>query len=164
MTVLSAIGDIERFPTAKKLVGYAGLGARIHASGQTHKSGGITKQGRKELRTVLIEAAWITIRYDRHWQGQFERLAHRIGRHKAIVAIARKLLVVIWIVSLSRPVEIRTNGRHGCGFSLPTYKACGQGGQLCEIAHPVHRLYDGDGSVRLSLHCQDQTLKFEPSP
>jgi transposase len=98
MTILGAIGEIERFPTAKKLVGYAGLGARIHASGQTHRSGGITKQGRKELRAVLIEAAWIAVRYDQHWREQFDHLADRIGRQKAIVAIARKLLVVIWHV------------------------------------------------------------------
>jgi transposase len=43
MTVLSAIGDIRRFPSAKKLVGYAGLGAKVHSSGQTHRTGGITK-------------------------------------------------------------------------------------------------------------------------
>jgi transposase len=43
MTILSAIGQIERFPSAKKLVGYAGLGAKVHASGQTHPTGGITK-------------------------------------------------------------------------------------------------------------------------
>jgi len=98
MTILGAIGEIERFPTAKKLVGYAGLGARIHASGQTHRTGGITKQGRKELRAVLIEAAWIAVRYDQHWREQFDPLADRIGRQKAIVAIARKLLVVIWHV------------------------------------------------------------------
>jgi transposase len=50
MTVLSTIGDITRFPTPKKLVGYAGLGGRVHDSGQTHFTGPITKQGRKELR------------------------------------------------------------------------------------------------------------------
>jgi hypothetical protein len=98
MTILGAIGEIERFPTAKKLVGYAGLGAKVHSSGQTHRSGGITKQGRKELRAVLVEAAWIAVRYDQHWQEQFEALAFRIGRQKAIVAMARKLLVVIWHV------------------------------------------------------------------
>jgi transposase len=98
MTILAAIGDIARFPSAKKLVGYAGLGAKIHASGQTHRTGGITKQGRKELRAVLVEAAWIAVRYDDHWRQQFERLVERIGRQKAIVAIARKLLVVIWHV------------------------------------------------------------------
>jgi len=109
MTILSAIGEIERFPTAKKLVGYAGLGARVHASGQSHRSGGITKQGRKELRAILVEAAWIAIRYDRFWAEQFERLAVRIGRKKAIVAIARKLLVVIWHVLTAKVADRRAN-------------------------------------------------------
>jgi transposase len=98
LTILSAIGQIERFSSAKKLVGYAGLGAKVHASGQTHRSGGITKQGRKELRAILIEAAWIAVRYNQRWREQFEALAFRIGRQKAIVAIARQLLVVIWHV------------------------------------------------------------------
>jgi len=90
LVVLSAVGDISRFPSAKKLVGYAGLGARIHASGLSFRTGGITKQGRKELRAALVEAAWITVRFDPAWREQFERLAQRIGRRKAIVAIARK--------------------------------------------------------------------------
>ncbi len=98
MTVLSAIGDITRFAKAKKLVGYAGLGARVHASGQTHRSGGITKQGRRELRAAMIEAAWAAVRSSAHWQAKFEKLAVRIGNQKAIVAIARKLLVVVWHV------------------------------------------------------------------
>jgi transposase len=38
------------------LVGYSGLGAGVHDSGQTHHTGHITKEGRKELRTVLVEA------------------------------------------------------------------------------------------------------------
>ena len=96
LVILSAIGDINRFPSAKKLVGYAGLGARVHASGQSYHTGAITKQGRKELRHTMVEAAWTAIRYDKNWQQQFDRLAHRIGRKKAIVAIARKRLVVIW--------------------------------------------------------------------
>ena len=54
MTILSAIGDISRFDSAKKLVGYAGLGARVHASGQTYRTGGLTKQGRPELRTTMM--------------------------------------------------------------------------------------------------------------
>jgi transposase len=106
MTVLAAIGDITRFPTAKKLVGYAGLGARIHSSGETHYTGGITKQGRRELRTVLIEAAWVAVRYNSFWQAQFERLVARKEPNKAIVAIARMLLVVIWHV-LSQQVADR---------------------------------------------------------
>jgi len=50
LTILSAIGDIQRFDHPKKLVGYAGLGARVHASGETQRGGGITKWGRRELR------------------------------------------------------------------------------------------------------------------
>jgi transposase len=105
MTILGAVGEIERFPTAKKLVGYAGLGAKVHSSGQTHRTGGITKQGRRELRRVLIEAAWTAVRYDQHWHEQFERMAYRIGEQKAIVAIARKLLVVIWHVLSAKVVD-----------------------------------------------------------
>ena len=105
MVVLSAIGEISRFPSAKKLVGYAGLGAKVHASGLSYRTGGITKQGRKELRAALVEAAWVAVQFDAGWRAQFERLAQRIGRHKAIVAIARKLLVVIWHVLSKRRVD-----------------------------------------------------------
>ncbi len=104
MTVLSAIGDIQRFPSAKQLVGYSGLGARVHSSGQTYRTGGVTKQGRPELRTALIEAAWSAVRQSAVWRQRFDHLAVRIGRRKAIAAIARKLLVVIWhVLSHQRP-------------------------------------------------------------
>jgi hypothetical protein len=105
MTILSAIGDIERFPSAKKLVGYAGLGARVHASGLTHYGGRITKQGRQELRRVLVEASWTAVRYNAAWQARFEQLERRLGKQKAIVAIARKLLVVIWHVLHKHEVD-----------------------------------------------------------
>ena len=105
MVILSAVGDIQRFPSAKKLVGYAGLGTRIHATGLTFHTGGITKQGRRELRAALVEAAWVTVRVDLVWRQQFEQLEQRIGRRKAIVAIARKLLVVIWHLLYHRRVD-----------------------------------------------------------
>ena len=98
MTILSAIGDITRFEHAKELVGYAGLGASVHDSGQTHHTGRITKQGRKELRTVLVEAAWSAVEYSTFWKAEFERLGRRLDQMKAIVALARKLLVVVWHV------------------------------------------------------------------
>jgi transposase len=98
MTILSAIGDIARFEHAKELVGYAGLGASVHDSGQTHRTGRITKQGRKELRTTLVEAAWSAVEYSAYWKAEFERLIRHLDQMKAIVAIARKLLVVVWHV------------------------------------------------------------------
>jgi transposase len=105
MTILAAIGDIKRFPSAKQLVGYSGLGSSVHDSGQTHQTGKITKQGRRELRTVLVECAWAAVRYSAHWKTCFNRLAARLGRQKAIVAVARKLLVVIWHVLSKRTAD-----------------------------------------------------------
>ena len=96
MTILGAIGTIVRFPAAKNLVGYAGLGARIHDSGQTKRSGGITKAGRRDLRSTMIEAAWTAVRHDAHWKAEFKRLEPGLGRNKAVVAVARKMLVAIW--------------------------------------------------------------------
>jgi transposase len=98
LVLLSAIGDITRFATPKQLVGYSGLGASIYSSGQTVRTGGITKQGRKELRRVMVEAAWVAVEHSAHWKAQFERLAAKKSKGKAIVAIARKLLVVVWHV------------------------------------------------------------------
>lgn len=96
MTILAAIGDIARFPTAKKLVGYAGLGARVKDSGETKKTGRITKSGRKDLRAGMVRAAQAALRCSPHWKEQYERLSAQIGKAKAIVAIARKLLVAVW--------------------------------------------------------------------
>jgi transposase len=98
MQILSAIGDVSRFASAKHLVGYAGLGAKVQASGERQWSGGISKQGRVDLRVAVIEAAWAAVRSSEVWRERFERLAQRIGDQKAIVALARKLLVVIWHV------------------------------------------------------------------
>ena len=67
MTILAAIGDVHRFPTAKHLVGYTGLGAGVHIRGETHHTGRITKQGGKDIRWALVEAAWSAVRWDRYW-------------------------------------------------------------------------------------------------
>jgi len=102
MVILSAIGDISRFSDPKRLVGYAGLGAGVHDSGQKHQSKSITKEGRKELRWALVEAAWVAVRFDPYWKAQFQRLEKRMPRNKAIVAVARRLLVSIWHILTKR--------------------------------------------------------------
>jgi transposase len=73
MTLLAAIGEISRFPSANHLVGYAGLGARVHACGQVQRTGRITKEGRSELRAALVEAAWIASEHHPHWKKLFEQ-------------------------------------------------------------------------------------------
>lgn len=101
MTILAAIGDIRRFEAPKHLVGYAGLGAGVHESGQTHREKGITKAGRKELRWALVEAAWQAIRSNPRLRAHYDELCKRKHPNQAIVAIARKLLVILWYL-LSR--------------------------------------------------------------
>lgn len=98
LTVLAAIGDIGRFESADQLVGYAGLGSRVHDSGQLHRTGRITKAGRRDLRAAMVEAAQTAANTHPHWQAELARLEPRLGRNKAIVAIARKLLVAVWHV------------------------------------------------------------------
>jgi hypothetical protein len=105
MTVLAAIGDITRFPTDKNLVGYSGLGASVHASGETHHTGRITKQGRKDLRWIMVEAARIAVLYHNYWKREYARLEKRLGANKAIVVVARKLLVGVWHVLTERVAD-----------------------------------------------------------
>jgi transposase len=98
MTILAAIGDITRFEKDKQLVGYSGLGAGVHASGETYRTGHITKEGRRDLRWALVEIAWSAVNYHPHWKNEFNRLTQRMCKNKAIVAIARKLLIAVWHV------------------------------------------------------------------
>ena len=98
VTVWAAIGDIQRFADPQHLVGYAGLGTRLHDSGMTTRSGRITKAGRRDLRVALIQAAQIAANSHPHWKAELARLQPRLGRNKAIVAIARKLLVAVWYI------------------------------------------------------------------
>ena len=102
MIVLSAIGDISRFETPKKLVGYAGLGAGVHDSGKKHQDKSITKEGRKELRWALVEAAWAAVRSDPYRKAQYEHFKQTKHPNKAIVAVARKMLVSVWHILTNR--------------------------------------------------------------
>jgi transposase len=110
MIVLSAIGDIHRFENAKRLVGYAGLGAGIHESGKEHIEKRITKSGRKELRWALVEAAWQAIRISPYWKEQYEKYLRRMRRpNQAIVVIARKLLVAVWHVLTKEETDLHAS-------------------------------------------------------
>jgi transposase len=92
--VLAEIGDVHWFLSARKLVGYAGLGASVPRSNQTEHRGGITKQGRQLLRTLLIQAVLAMLKgNDRSALVAFIRRKQREkGSGKAICATARKLL------------------------------------------------------------------------
>jgi len=104
--ILAAIGDIRRFDQPRKLVGYAGLGARVHDSGESRTTGKITKAGRRDLRSAMVQAANIAVQHHVFWKKELARLEPRLGRGRAVVLIARKLLVAVWHI-LSKEVADR---------------------------------------------------------
>jgi transposase len=117
ITILAAIGDVTRFENAKKLVGYAGLGSRVHDSGTTHTTGRITKAGRRDLRRAMVNAANHAVEDHPHWKKELTRLEPRMGRSKAVVAVARKLLVTVWHV-LTKEQADRFAEPQGVGRTL----------------------------------------------
>jgi transposase len=91
MTLVAEIGDISRFPTARKLCAWAGLTPTVRNSDRTVRHGHITKQGSKWVRFVLGEAAHIAKRRP-PFTHTYARMAQRRGKHIATVAVSRKLL------------------------------------------------------------------------
>lgn len=98
--ILAFVGDPRRFRNGKKLAAYAGLVPRVYQSGQTERMGRITKAGNVRLRKLLVNAAWIAVRYNPWAKAVFERLTGgsrcRSRRKIAIVAVARRLLIRCW--------------------------------------------------------------------
>jgi transposase len=96
-TLIAAIGDIHRFPTAKRLVGYLGIDPRVRQSGQSPaRQGRISKQGPSGCRHVLVEAAWSAIKTPGPLRAFYQRVKARRGAQVAIVATARKLACLCW--------------------------------------------------------------------
>jgi hypothetical protein len=102
MTVLAAIGDIRRFETPKKLASYSGLTPGLEQSGTKNRGKGITKEGRRELRWALVEAALQAVKSDPLMKTRFGELRKRMHRNQAIVAIARHLLELVWYMLTRR--------------------------------------------------------------
>jgi transposase len=96
-TFLAAIGDIRRFESPRKLVGYLGLDPRVKQSGTgpaTH--GRISKQGSVRARHALVEASWSTVRQPGPIHAFYQRVRARRGHQVAVVAAARKLACLFW--------------------------------------------------------------------
>jgi transposase len=99
------LGDPHRFTRPKQVTRYAGLDSSILQSGEQHRQGRISKTGSPLLRTLLVEAAHSLAQWDSGPLGQFyARKAREIGPRKAIVALARKLLIVAWRMLLTGEV------------------------------------------------------------
>ena len=95
-TVGAIVGDIRRFRTAKQLVAYIGLNPRVAESGTSAANGPLAHHGRKDLRSMLIEASHALLKYDNPLYRWGLRLKIRKGHNVAVAAVARKLTVAIW--------------------------------------------------------------------
>jgi transposase len=101
-TIKAAIGEIKRFKKAKQLTSYCGLVPSVRSSGDRTEYGHITREGRSEVRRVGIQSAHAVLRSKskeslplRKWH---EQIAKRRGKKTAVVALARKLITVLFHV------------------------------------------------------------------
>ena len=132
VTILAELGNVSRFPAPRQLMGYSGIVASEHSSGERSRRGGITKTGNAHLRRVVIEAAWAYRHRPRvgqmlhkrqeklseevreiAWKAQhrlyarYRKLSAR-GKNKqqVITAIGRELLGFIWAIGMKVEAEI----------------------------------------------------------
>lgn len=102
VTVLANIGDPIHLKNVREIAGFSGLVPTEHSTGEKVSKGGITHLGNPVLRSLLIEAAWVVIRHDTRLRQFYNRIRTKnhpgIGARKAIVAVARKLTMIIYKV------------------------------------------------------------------
>ena len=92
MIWLTEIASMERFKNAEQLCSYIGLIPSTNSSGEKTRIGEMTHRGNARLRTLLIEQTWVAVRKDPALALKFSVDAKRIGKNKAIVKCARRLL------------------------------------------------------------------------
>jgi len=96
ITLLAEIGDIQRFHSPKALCNWAGLTPKVRSSDLQIHHGRISKQGPALVRAAMTRAATIASRCSKRWYRVHENLAPRCGRQAAKVAVARRLLTIIY--------------------------------------------------------------------
>ena len=97
LSILSVIGEVSRFPSARHLVGYLGLDPKVRQSGErAARTGHISRQGQAHARGLLVEAAHAAVRTPGPLRAFYRRLGARRGQKIALVATARKLATVCW--------------------------------------------------------------------
>lgn len=95
----ACIGDVARFPNPKKLVAYIGLSPRVQVSGNGGRGPeSLPKYGRKDLRSLLVQAAHVALRQTTHPLHAWAWKLHLRKSHKniAVAAVARKIAVSAW--------------------------------------------------------------------
>jgi transposase len=102
--VAAFLPEPQRFRTTKQVSAYGGLVPRQYQSTDTDHRGRITKRGPRTLRKLLVECAWVMLRYNAWARAVYQRLTHggKTRKKQAIVALARKLLVRCWAMLRDR--------------------------------------------------------------
>lgn len=94
--LLSVIGDVKRFANEGKLAAYLGIVPRVSNTNETERSGRITKRGNKLARTALVQCGLIAKRFSPYLAAFHERIKRKKGGGKANIALARKLLGIVY--------------------------------------------------------------------
>jgi len=98
MVLLSEIGDVHRFNSDEKLVSWVGLAPQTHQSGETNWTGHITRKGSKRARWILGQCAQSARQHDPRMREFYERIERKHGSQKAVVAVARKMLAIMYVM------------------------------------------------------------------
>ncbi|MEM9369485.1 MAG: IS110 family transposase [Planctomycetota bacterium] len=96
--LVTTLDDVHRFKNSRQVSAYLGLVPKQYQSGQTNRHGRITKRGSALVRTVLLECAWVSLRYNPWARATYDRIhgGQRTRKKKAAIALARKIAVVGW--------------------------------------------------------------------
>jgi transposase len=86
------LGDMSQFNSERALFCYTGFTPSEYSSGDHIRRGHISRQGKSHLRKILVQCSSIAIRYDTSLKEIYDRIAHRAGGKRAIVAVARRLI------------------------------------------------------------------------
>ena len=97
MTFASEIFRPERFADGERLSSYVGLAPVVRQSGESAARGSLVRTGQQRLRSLLIECAWMHKGRDAGAESLYRRILSRTGHaQKAIAAVARRLLLLLW--------------------------------------------------------------------
>jgi transposase len=119
LTLASEIGEVARFGSPRKLIGYAGLAPTVKQSGQSSRSGPLSKAGSKTLRWAAVEAAQQAWRPTNPWHQLYLDTTRRHGKKNAAkAAVARKILIAAWHV-LARNEPFKPCRRDGGTDPVP---------------------------------------------
>jgi transposase len=125
LTIASEIGNISRFASARKLVGYSGLTPRVYQSGEKSRTGKLSRSGSTMLRWAAIEAAQQAWRPNNPWHQLYLDVKARCGGkgNPAKAAVARKVLIAAWhVLALQRPFT--PSRPRGAQAPVPANSSC----------------------------------------